>query len=111
MPRASEYRDAAAHFHAMAESLAREAGERRLVTAARFGLAGPAADQVDVLLSAATDQLTISSQRYTELAHECTRRATICDDYADRLLRYWMLSPVERSLEPYPQRPAAWADT
>ncbi len=110
MPGASEFRDAAARFQAMAESLAREAGDRRSVTAVRFGLTGPAADEVDRRLDLAVGELLVASERYVDLARECARRAGVCDEYAAQLMRYWTMSPIERSLEPYPTRPAPWAD-
>lgn len=110
MPRASDFHEAARHFEAMAESLARTAREQHHVAAGAFGLVGPAADAVDDRIRRGAEQLALASDGYAGLALECARRAEVCADYARRWAQYRALSPIERAFTPAPTRPAAWAE-
>lgn len=94
----------------MAESLGREAVERRFLSAGRIGLIGPAAEAVDERLRTAAAQLTTAGDHYAELARECWQRATVCDDYAAAVARHRSLPLVERMFVSQPERPAPWAD-
>lgn len=95
MPTANDYRNAAARFRAMAETLADEAVERRSLGLGALGLTGPAATEVEARLQAAVDLLLLSSVHHDSLARECLRRAEACDDHLWRLARRDSLSPLD----------------
>jgi len=109
VPNASDYRDAAQRFGAIAEHLLREAGA---IAGWRSGFVsdGLFRDTIDASNERTRDHLRSAGADMGRLARVCEVRADVCAQYAGAVRRYLALSWDERLLVRPPTPPAAWVD-
>jgi len=109
VPNATDYRDAAQRYRAIAEHLLREAGA---IAAWRSGFVsdGLVHDTIDTSNERTRDHLRSAGDDMGRLARVCELRADVCAHYVGAVKRYRELSWDERLLVRRPTPPASWVD-
>jgi len=110
VPRASDYRHAAASLRQTSARLADLAVRHRTLGPDRIAAVGPVADLHHDAVDEARRHLALGSEELLRLAALCERRAQICDDYARRVHHHRSLPPFERLTSPPPVPPADWVE-